>query len=193
MYSESVPDHAQRLFFGEAISFFMSCLQEGDAADWRSSSETYVCAIYLGQLGQSVRCVDKDRWDAPVRSRALPLRTSSMLAAPLARCGADDAAERACECSLVTETRMAGNVGQRHVGEHEQLLGAFDSSRGQPLMARYAEARLEGAREVAHRELALASEIRKPNRAVEVFAQELGDPPTLPRSEATCGWAALLS
>src|SRR5882672_143599 len=88
---------------------------------------------------------------------------------------------------------MAANVGQRHLGEREQLLGAFDPSRGQPLMARDTEARLEGAREVADRELALAGEIRKPNRPVEVLAQELGGPPSLPRSEATRGWAALLS
>src|SRR6266478_9609236 len=49
----------------------------------------------------------------PRGSRASPLGTTSMLAAPLARRGADDPVERACKCSLVTETRMAGNVGQR--------------------------------------------------------------------------------
>src|SRR5258708_30913707 len=102
---------------------------------------------------------------------SLPLRTSSVLAAPLARCGADDAVERACECSLVTEARMAGNVGERNVDEREQLFGAFDSSRGQPLMARNAEARLERAPEVAHRELALPSQIPEPNRPLEVLAR----------------------
>ena len=54
----------------------------------------------------------------------------------------------------------------------------------QPAVTRDAEARLEGAREVAHRQTTRAGQVRQPELPVEVRAQQVRRAPALPAGKA---------
>ena len=76
-----------------------------------------------------------------------------MLAAPLPRRHPDDPLEGVRERGLVAEPRLGRDIGEWQVMERKQLLRAFDAALGQPAVAGDAEAGLEGAREMADRQL----------------------------------------
>ena len=96
-----------------------------------------------------------------------------MFPAPSTRGQADEAMECPRERGLVSKAALVGDVGERGVLRREQFLGALDAVLCQPAVARNAEARLEGAREVADRQTACAGEVRQPKLTREVRVQEL--------------------
>src|SRR5580692_5661353 len=114
--------------------------------------------------------------------RFLP-RRAPVLAAPAARAEPDEAAKGPRERRLVAEAGLARDVDEGSVGGREQLLRALDPALGQPPVAAHPEARLEGAREVADRQLACLRHVREANGPAELLAQELGRPSPLPWRE----------
>src|SRR5579859_2806039 len=88
--------------------------------------------------------------------------------------------ESSREGCLIAESGLGGDIDERQLRDKKQLLGVLDSTLGQPTMAGDAEAGLEGAREMADRQIARAREIDEANAAVEVLAQQLRRSTLLP-------------
>src|SRR5580700_5463985 len=116
---------------------------------------------------------------------AHPCRASSVLTTPVARGCADEPVEGSRERRLIAESGLARDVDEGNARPHEQLLRVFGAPFHQPAMATDAEAHLEGAREMADRQVARSREIRQPNPSIEAFAQELRRSPSLPAGEAS--------